>query len=276
MTNQRSPTMYAMVLCVATLAFSPADAHATHPDHEGERGLELSLLAGVGGALTHHEGVFLPASQLPRSEFSEPFDSFGPSFAGDLAVGWRFAPFVSAGLRGGYQALSTANVFTASEAANGPVDAIGAFHVGAYGRLYPMAFFNGSRHNPRVFFASFTDRRRFDPWVSLGMEYAQFRRARTYEDVSAQGSRATWTTHHLGLPIGLGVEYRLTQPLAVGLGFSITPLFVLGTSEDKIIRRLTPGSDTTETSNRSYDPATGNNASFTVTLNVRYTFTFGS
>lgn len=270
-----SKTTQAGILCAAALSLAGASAHATHPDHEGERGLELSLLPGIGGAFTHHEGVFLQPGDLPRSEFSEPFDSFGPSINADLAVGWRFAPFVSAGLRGGYQALTTANVFTSAEAFYRPVDAIRSFHVGAYGRVYPMAFFNGSRHNPRVFFDSWGDRRRFDPWVSLGVEYMQFQRARTYDDVIAQGSTATWTTHSVGIPIGLGFEYRLTQPLAVGVGFTVTPLVAGSTSEDKVTRRVMPGTDVTETSARSYTPAADSNAAFSVTLNVRYTLTLG-
>jgi hypothetical protein len=268
-------TTWAAVLCAATVALAGRAAHATHPDYEGERGLELSLLAGLGGAFTHGEGVFLPTTDLPRSEFSEPFDSFGPGFAGDLAAGWRFAPFVSAGLRGGYQTLTTANVFTSSEAAFGPVDSIRAFHVGAYGRVYPMAFFNGSRHNPRVFFDSWSDRRRFEPWLSVGVEYMQFQRARTYEDVTAQGSSATWTTHYLGIPVGVGVEYRLFQPLAVGLGFTVTPLVAGSTDEGKVTRRVTPGTDITQTGARSYTPAADANAAFSVTLNVRYTLTLG-
>ncbi|MFO0606059.1 MAG: hypothetical protein U0324_22995 [Polyangiales bacterium] len=268
-------TTWAAVLCAATVALAGRAAHATHPDYEGERGLELSLFGGIGGAFTHDEGVFLPTTSLPRAEFSEPYDSFGPSFAGDLAAGWRFAPYVSAGLRGGYQALTTANVFTSAEAGLGPTDTIRAFHVGAYGRVYPMAFFNGSRHNPRVFFDSWGDRRRFEPWLSVGVEYMQFHRGRTYGDVRFQGSSASWTTHYLGIPVGVGVEYRLFQPLAVGLGFTVTPLVAGGADEDKVIRQITTGSDTTSQSARSYAPAADANAAFSVTLNVRYTLTLG-
>jgi hypothetical protein len=269
-----SKTTRAAVLCAA-LVSAGASAHATHPDYEGEKGLELTLLPGLGGAFTHDESVFLPSERLPRPGAGDPIDSFGPSFGGDLAVGWRFAPYVSAGLRGGYQSLTTANIFTSSQAMYGPQDAIGSFHVGAYGRVYPMAFFNGSRHNPRVFFDSFTDRRRFEPWFSLGVEFAQYRRHRTYSDVSVMDSYSTWTTSYVGIPLGFGVEYRILQPLAVGLSFTVTPLVAGGTSEELYNRTITPGSDTTMRTDRSYEPAAASNTAFFAALNVRYTFTFG-
>jgi hypothetical protein len=270
-----SKTTRAAVWCAMTVALAGGSAHATHPDYEGEKGLELSLLPGFGGAFTHDEGVFLPAERLPRPESGAPFDSFGASVGGDLAVGWRFAPFVSAGLRGGYQSLTTANVFASSQAAYMPQDSIGSFHVGVYGRVYPMSFFNGSQHNPRVFFDSATDRRRFEPWLSLGVEFAQYRRHRTYNDVTVMDSYSTWTTSYVGIPIGVGMEYRILQPLAVGLSFTVTPLVGGGTSEVLYNRTITPGSDTTMQVERSYDPAAASNVAFSAALNVRYTFTLG-
>lgn len=270
-----SKTTRAAVLCAWALGLAGGSAHATHPDYEGEKGLELTLLPGVGGAFTHDESVFLPSERLPRPEAGAPFDSFGASVGVDLAVGWRFAPYVSAGVRGGYQALTTANVFASSQATYGPEDAIRSFHVGVYGRVYPMSFFNGSRNNPRVFFDSLTDRRRFEPWLSLGVEFAQYRRHRTYSDVSVMDSYSTWTTSYIGVPIGFGAEYRILQGLAVGLSFTVTPLVGGGTSETLYNRTLTPGMDTTSQTDRSYEPAAASNVSFLAALNVRYTFTFG-
>gem|GEM_PF-1472597 len=271
-----SKTTRAAVLCATALGTAGGSAQATHPDYEGERGLELTLLPGVGGAFTHDESVFLPSERLPRPENSAPFDSFGASAGVDLAVGWRFAPYVSAGVRGGYQALTTANVFTSSEAVFQPVDAIRAFHIGVYGRVYPMSFFNGSRHNPRVFFDSLTDRRRFEPWLSLGVELTQYSRHRTYEDVSAMSSYRNWTTRYVGIPIGVGVEYRILQPLAVGLSFTVTPLVAGSATEEGVVRRIAPGVDkTTPVGPTTYDPAATSNVSFLAAINVRYTFTFG-
>ena len=270
-----SKTTRAAVWCAVALGLAGGSAHATHPDYEGERGLELTLLPGVGGAFTHDESVFLRSQDLPRPENEAPLDSFGPSVGVDLAVGWRFAPFVSAGVRGGYQALTTANVFRSSEAALMPTDSIGAFHVGAYGRVYPMSFFNGSRHNPRVFFDSWSDRRRFEPWLSLGVEYAQYRRHRVFDDVTMLGSNTTWTTEYLGFPIGLGAEYRVIPSLAVGLSFTVTPLVVGGTFVEQVNRLILPGTDRSSTTHGSHSPATDTNVAYLAALNVRYTFTFG-
>jgi hypothetical protein len=253
--------------------FGARVAHATHPDYEGERGLELQLMAGVGGATTHHEGVFLPTQELPRPEDREPTDSFGASGGFALSAGYRFTPFLSAGLTGSYQLLSEANLYPNAEAGLGPVDTIRSFQVGAYARVYPMTFFSGARANPRVFFDTWTDRRRFDPWLSLGVSFAQFSRSRDYTDVSFLGSYTHWTTSYLGVPIGVGVDYRLIPALAVGLTFSVTPLVAGGTSKVRSIHESRPGVDQTTTTEASYAPGADSNASYFVGLGVRYTFT---
>ena len=256
--------------------FQASAARATHPDYEGERGLELQLSGGVGGALTHDESVFLPSEELPRPEVRPPTDSFGANFGFDLSAGYRFTPYLSAGLSGGYQSLVAANQFSPSEADFRPHDAISSFHVGAYARVYPMAFFNGSRQNPRVFFDTWTDRRRFEPWLSLGVSVAQYGRFRNYEDVRVRDSYTRWTTTYLGIPVGLGVDYRIIPSLAVGLNATFTALVGGGTTHEVYRHVVLPGSDTTTTSERSYAPGGDSNTAFSVGISVRYTFTFGS
>ena len=71
----------AALLCAMAVGLWGAEARATHPDYEGERGLEVQALpAGLGGAFTHDESVFLNSSDLPRPEVSAPYDSFGASY----------------------------------------------------------------------------------------------------------------------------------------------------------------------------------------------------
>lgn len=266
----------ATLLCAMAAGLYGAEARATHPDYEGEKGLELQLMpAGVGGAFTHDESVFLSGNDLPRPEVSAPYDSFGPSYGVNLAVGWRFHPAVSAGLLGGYQALSSAQTFSSQEAMFVPTDVLRSFRAGAYARVYPMAFFNGSLHNPRVMFQSWTDRRRFEPWLSLGVEFANYQRDRSYNDVSRLDSYAQWRTSYVGVPIGIGAEYRVLQSLAVGLSFIVSPLVGGGTSRVVHTRILTPGSDVTTHTETSYDPGAASNVSWFASLSVRYTFTFG-
>ncbi len=248
-------------------------AWATHPDYEGERGIELQFMPGIGGAFTHHEGVFLPTEELPRPEDREPTDSFGASAGFALSAGYRFTPYLSAGVTGSYQLLSESNLYPAAEAGLGPVDTIRSFQVGAYARVYPMAFFNGSRTNARVFFDTWTDRRRFEPWLSLGVSFAQYSRARDYADVSYVGSYTNWTTRYIGIPVGIGVDYRLIPSLAVGLAFNVTPLAGGGTSKERSIHESRPGIDMTTNSSASYAPGADSNTSFFLGLSVRYTLT---
>lgn len=264
------------IACACALLASTLDATAawaTHPDYEGERGIELQFMPGIGGAFTHHEGVFLPNESLPRPEEGEPMDSFGASAGFALTAGYRFTPYLSAGLTGSYQLLSETNLYHASDVGLGPVDTIRSFQVGAYARLYPMAFFNGSRTNARVFFDTWTDRRRFEPWLSLGVSLSQYSRARDYIDVSYVGSYANWTTSYVGAPIGVGVDYRLIPALAVGLAFNVTPLFSVGTSKEGQIHESRPGVDMTTPTSASYTPGADSNTSYFVGLSVRYTIT---
>lgn len=266
----------AALLCAMAVGLYGAEASATHPDYEGEKGLELQLMpVGVGGAFTHDESMFLSTNDLPRPDTSVPLDSFGPSYAANLAVGWRFHPVVSAGLLGGYQALSSAQTFTSAEGAFQPTDILRAFRVGAYARVYPMAFFDGALHNPRVMFHSWTDRRRFEPWLSVGVEFANFQRDRSYSDVSRLDSYSQWRTSYVGVPIGVGAEYRVLQSLAVGLSFLVSPLVAGSTSRVVHTRILMPGSDVTTHTESTYDPGSTSNVSWFASLSVRYTFTFG-
>lgn len=264
------------IACVCALlasTFNASAAWATHPDYEGERGIEVQFMPGIGGAFTHHDGVFLPSQELPRPEDGEPIDSFGASAAFSLAAGYRITPYLSAGLTGSYQLLAQTDLYPRAELGLGPYDTIRSFQVGAYARVYPMSFFNGSATNPRVFFDTWTDRRRFEPWLSLGVSFAQFSRLRDYTDVSYVGSYTRWTTRYLGIPIGVGVDYRIIPSLAVGLAFNVAPLVGGGTSKERSIHESRPGVDQTTTSSTEYAPAADSNTSYFVGLSVRYTLT---
>ncbi len=260
------------IVCVSALLATTLDATvamATHPDYEGERGIELQLAAGLGGSFTHDDSVFLPSQELPRPEDNAPPDAFGASAGFSLTAGYRITPYLSMGVSGTYQLLSAAE--PNSEANFGGRDTIRSFQVGAYARVYPMSFFNGSRTNPRVFFDTWTDRRRFEPWLSLGVSFAQYSRSREYNEVSYLGSYTNWTTSYIGVPIGIGVDYRLIPSLAVGLSFNVTPLAGGGTSKERSIHETRPGVDQTTNTTASYAPGADGMTSFFVGLGVRYT-----
>jgi hypothetical protein len=262
-------------LCVASLVAvitHARAAHATHPDYEGELGLELTLSPGLGAIAPGDESVFLRPADLPTGGRA-PLNAFSTGFDMSAQAGWRFTTYLSAGLQGGFTLPSQAYEYTSSEASFGPVDAIRSFHVGAYARLYPMSFFNGSKYNPRVFFDTLTDRRRFEPWLSLGVSYVQVSRSRTYEEVGFIGSNASWTSRYVGVPVGIGFEYRVIPALAVGLQTTLTPLLGGGTSFERTFVERRPGVSTDTMTQGSYAPASDSALAYAFGLSVRYTFT---
>ncbi len=262
-----------LLACASALLCAGA-AHATHPDYEGERGLELQLSGGFGGATTHDESVFLPDAELPRPEVRPPTDSFGASGGVQLQVGWRFRPYLSAGVAVSYQSLAPTNIYAASEAAFEPYESTYALTVGTYARLYPMAFFNNSRTNPRVFFDTWTDRRRMEPWISVGLAYAHISRHRGYDGVGVSDSYTNWTTRYLAVPVAVGFDYRILAPLAVGIQLGLTPTFGAGTDKERYLHVVRPGSDTTTSDSSSYAPGATSNTLWYLGLGARYTFTF--
>ncbi len=73
----------------------------------------------------------------------------------------------------------------------------------------------------------------------------------------------------------LFADYLSTLEVETQLLPEPTGLGVWVRDEDKVTRRVMPGTDVTQTGARSYAPAADSNAAFSVTLNVRYTLTLG-
>ena len=168
----------------------PSDAHL--------RGLEIALrptLGGVGGdaPVTINDGDAPAALRAGTSQYKWA--------AGVGAqIGWRFHPFVSAGLRFDYASVS------AETQTDGTRDlSRQTMGGGLYTRIYPLAM------NESV-------RRRFDPWLGVGVGYARdvasfsMPEDRSRVDVEA-------TRHAIAVPIGIGFDYRVTEWMSVGPSF---------------------------------------------------------
>jgi len=115
-------------------------------------------------------------------------------------IGWRFHPFVSAGVRFDLGRVS-------AEDTSGQAKDLGRETMGArfQTRVYPLA-------------ANESVRRHFDPWLGVGVGYSRdvvsFKmqeRATTF-DIEAQ-------RHAIAIPIGVGFDYRATEWLSVGPSF---------------------------------------------------------
>ena len=231
-------------------------------------GASTLALRGIGRGL-HPRGRLPPDHQPPRAVL-EPYGSFRPKLRGrpSRQAGASRAVRQHRASGGGYQALTTANVFTSAEAGLGP-----GHHprlpVGAYGRVYPMAFFKQLAPQPRVFFRLVG--RPPPPLLNRGSRSASVRSTAAAPTATCMAlPSASWTTTTSASP-SASASVPL-QPLAVGLGHR-HPARRRRLGRNKVIRQITTGSDTTSRSARSYAPAADANAAFSVTLNVRYTLT---
>ncbi len=249
-------------------SYAPA-ALATHPDHEGERGFELHVSLGYDGFAAATDRVFLPSTAYFST--GNALDAFSGGFGARVGVGYRMLPYLSAGLVAGVQVLGAAGQYTPSEAALGARDSFVGYNVGAYARFYVGSFVNGARTNPRVFFNGWGDRRRFDPYVSLGLAFQGLQRSRA--DTDAQ-SLTAWTTTYVALPIVVGAEYRVLEALAVGIDVGVTPLFAGQTTQVSQLHVLSPGMDYINHASTDATPAAAANACVWLGVSARYTLGF--
>jgi hypothetical protein len=173
-------------------------------------GLEVVLRPGYGSAgdkspvLYEPTGVVQMAPGTVGSIWAGTARPYGGGFVLDGAVGYRPLPFVSFGLTGGWRksAVSSSGIQDASGISRS------GLQVGFYGRGYlPLV---GMLTN-------------LDPWASVGATYVYDKQ--TYDQpitVTGLGtiSMPIGLTHHgVGIPLGLGIDYRVLPFLAVGPSF---------------------------------------------------------
>jgi len=244
-------------------------AWATHPDHEGERGIEVSLSLGVGGFGDTDERLFLAPRDVASGAPS--YEAFTGGLALQGQLGYRIAPFVSAGVSFNVQSLEATQLHSPQETGFGARDSFSSWQMGVYGRFYPMAMMHAHRSNPRVFFRGWGDLRRLDPWVSLGFTLSQqITRDRSYTDPL---NIASWQTRFVGVPIGIGAEYRITPSLAAGFQLGVIPLVAGGVDKSVQARRTTGSTDNVTVTESSYEPIRASTVQTFFGLSVRYTFT---
>lgn len=181
-------------------ATAPSDAHL--------RSLELALRPTIGGAGAGsplHTGPGVRTDGVP-SLLTGGSAPYGTAFGVDASLGFRFHPLISGGLRGGIASIA---------AASGP-DATNLSRVrqtaGLYARLYPLALAEPLRAH-------------FDPWIGVGAMYvhdAQSFGSTAKTNVGTTVNAAWQIDHHaIGIPVGVGLDYRLTKALSVGPSFEM-------------------------------------------------------
>lgn len=248
-------------LLVASLVCASGSAWAIRPDFDGERGIEAQVFAGVGGFSNSTQRVI---TESGRAGVSMAPTILGPGFNFRASVGYRFMPAFSAGASFSINPLGAFALGGAPDIYNYSAS---TFSVGAYGRLYFLALMSAIPRTTRVEFSSWGDPRRLDPYVSLGVEFQSM----TYQQTNRMAAQigASLTRTSISAPIGLGFEYRLIQPLALGLGAVLAPSF--GSWTNRSVTSLVAGNiQSMQDSFVSEDPV---NLAWSVGLTARYTLT---
>lgn len=236
----------------------PCTARAVAPDFEGERGLEGGASFGYGTYANTTQRLFW--RPVDASTPNPPAALWGGA---NLRVhaGYRVVPYLSVGAFGELQWIGTAPL--------GAAPTVGLSGGGGlYVRFYPAALINQTLEVRRVRFGSLLDRRRFDPFVSLGVEYHALGRTQNPDSTT---STATWTRTAVGLPLAAGLEFRPVPALAVGVQLGASLLF--GGDIDETARGH-DASGNPVVSNTHYVSVDALNAAFFAALSARYTFTF--
>jgi hypothetical protein len=132
---------------------------------------------------------------------------WGPGFVGQATVGYRFLPFLGAGLRGGLRTSSASNVSDGST----NLSRVG-WDAGLYVRGYPLA---GVQSVAKY----------VDPWVGAGVGYMHD--SQSFQRGVAAGGRTvqadvTLEHHAIAVPLAIGVDYRVTRFLSLGPSFEYT------------------------------------------------------
>ncbi len=208
-----------VVFSFAAAVFEERSALAANADTEkSERmddtssehlqGLELTLrptFGSVGSASPlKTAGPNASSSDIPRI-FHPGTTGYGSSFGAGLQIGYRFHPLISAGLRGDFGTV------TADRPTGGTTSISRDWQsAGLYARVYPLAL------NERM-------RRHLDPWIATGITYVHDSQTFVFPTATSEGSKvdATYSadSHAIGIPIGIGVDYRVTNWFSLGPSF---------------------------------------------------------
>lgn len=193
-------TLPLLLVAAASPAFAAeSDPPKTEPPSDAHlRGVEIALRPSVGGA-GGDAPVTIADPDAPMA--LRPGSSAYKWAAGvGMQIGWRFHPFVSAGVRVDMGRVSAENP------SDGTRD-LGRETMGAglYTRIYPLAM------NESV-------RRHFDPWLGIGAGYARDVASFTMPDGKTQVAVEA-QRHAIAIPIGIGFDYRVTEWMSVGPSF---------------------------------------------------------
>lgn len=248
----------------ATLTLNANNAHAIRPDFDGERGIEAQLNFGIAGYSNTTQRLFADADRTgPSFTGNRNLLGPGPYFRG--ALGYRILPMLSVGATFSFHSIGAGLLELTPVTFRANASALAA---GVYARLYLMPFFPSASRTPRVEFAGFGDLRRLDAWVSLGIEAYQ-RLVHRQTDSTEMSIFDESARSSVGIPVGLGADYRVLPMLAFGLNTQLTT--VIGAPVTRTGALLQGGVIVPFTQN--YTGLDAVNLGWSVSLSARYTLT---
>jgi hypothetical protein len=181
---------------------------------KGLKGFELMLRPSFGGAASDSPVKLAPSADVAFQTLMKGGSRWGTGFVGQASVGYRFVPFLSAGLRAGFRSASRSSVDDSSTNLSRTGE-----NGGLYVRFYPAVF------APSV-------SKYIDPWVSAGIGYEhdnQSFRKDAPTGLSTSGMipvtqlRVDMSIDHhaISVPLAIGVDYRVTTFLSLGPSFEL-------------------------------------------------------
>ncbi len=195
----------------------PAMASAGEPGAEqpksdnpvaGLKGFELMLRPSFGGAPSDSPVKFAPTNNVKLGfdpgALMKGASPWGYGFVGQASVGYRFVPFMSAGIRGGFRSATGSNLDDGSTNLSRS-----GWDAGAYVRFYPAVF-------------SESVSKYIDPWVSAGISYQRDTQSFSRPVATGNGNvQADWSLDHhaVAIPLSIGVDYRVAKFFSVGPSF---------------------------------------------------------
>lgn len=209
-------SLVASLLCVPASALAADGEKGDSPKVEdpaaGLKGFELMVRPGFGAAPSDSPVRFEPDANArfagDPGALMKGATPWGAGLVGHATLGYRFLPFLAAGLRGGIRTASASNVNDGST----NLSRLG-WEAGFYVRGYPLA---GVESISKY----------VDPWVGTGVMY--MRDTQTFQrPVATSGGGSingdiSLDHHSVAIPLAIGVDYRLTKFLSLGPSFEYT------------------------------------------------------
>lgn len=185
------PWVIIVVAVLVTSASASASAQS-RADRAEQRGAEVSIHVGAGSFTNPSAPAFTvtKGGNVQRA---------GPGPGAIFAMGWRFLPWLSAGVRLGYQYAFARNL--PAPATSGNTDLIMA---GFYARFYAGTALGW---------------RAVQPWFGAGIDPAAIASVQTRFPGGAglQANTVGLTVYSFAVPVTAGLDYNITPTWSVGL-----------------------------------------------------------